>query len=305
MEHDTAGDPMTDMKWTRRTTRRISCELRSLGIDVGPKTVGCLLKELGYRLRVNHKKIAPRASRDRDEQFRYIEKQRRRFERKRLPIVSVDTKKKELIGNFKNAGVAWQKSPALVFDHDFRVHAEAIAVPYGIFDVRANCGRMFVGLSHDTPAFAVDALAHWWNHEGRRMYPDADHILVLADSGGSNGSRVRGWKHALQHTFCDRFGVNVTVCHYPAGSSKWNPADHRLFAPISRNWQGRPLDSLETMVNYMRTTTTSTGLKVRASITRRHYPLGVTITDKQMDSLRLRRHKVLPAWNYTLQAAAG
>ena len=171
-------------------------------------------------------------------------------------------------------------------------------------DLQANRGRMFVGLSHDTSAFAVDALVSWWTHEGHRMYSQADHVLILADSGGSNGARVRAWKFELQRKLCDRFGIGVTVCHYPPGASKWNPADHRLFAPISLNWQGRPLDSLSTMLNYMRTTTTSTGLKVRASLTRRNYPDGVKITDSQMAALKLHRHAVLPNWNYTLLPAA-
>lgn len=305
MKHDTAGDPMTGLKWTRRTTRKISRELRRLGLDVGPRTVARLLRKLDYRLRVNHKKVPLRRPKERDKQFRYIQQQRQFFEAEGLPIVSVDTKKKEMIGNFKNAGVTWQKSPTLVLDHDFRSHADGIAVPYGVFDLQTNRGSMFVGLSHDTPEFAVDALAYWWTHDGHRMYCDADHVLVLADSGGSNGARVRAWKHKLQRKFCDRFGVGVTVCHYPAGSSKWNPTDHRLFAPISLNWQGRPLDSLETMLNYMRTTTTSTGLKVRASRARRQYATGVKITDEQMAALDLHFHDVLPTWNYTLLPAAG
>ncbi len=300
MEHDTAGDPMTGLKWTRRTTRKISRALRSLKIVVSANTVGRLLKELGYRLRVNHKKISLGSPKERDEQFRYIKEQRQFFETEGLPIVSVDTKKKEMIGNFKNPGAILGKSPRLVLDHDFRSHAEAIAVPYGILDLQANHGRVFVGLSHDTSAFAVDALVHWWTHEGHQMYKEADHLLIFADTGGSNGARVRAWKFELQHKFCDRFGIGITVCHYPAGASKWNPIEHRLFAQISRNWEGQPLRSIDTMINYIRTTTTSTGLKVRASMTRRGYPKGVKITDAQMAGLNLCQHAVLPNWNYTL-----
>ena len=301
MEHETAGDPMTGLKWTRRTTRKLSQQLRCTGIRVSPRTVARLLKDLGFSLRVNHKELSSTASRaDRDQQFRYIQKQRDLFSAKRLPIISVDTKKKELIGNFKNPGRTWEESPTLVRDHDFRSDAEGIAVPYGILDLQANRGRVFVGLSRDTPAFAMDALVHWWRHEGHRMHRGTDHLLILADSGGSNGARVRAWKYGLQHKLCDVFGISVTVCHYPSGASKWNPIEHRLFAPISLNWQARPLDSLSTMINYLRTTRTSTGLRVRASITRREYPKGVVITEKQMGALNLHQHQVLPKWNYTL-----
>lgn len=300
MEHDTAGDPITGIKWTRRTTRKISDALCALKIVASPNTVARLLKDLGFRLRVNRKKIARVSHVDRDLQFGCIEEQRILFENECHPMVSVDTKKKELIGNFKNAGTTMEKEPIDVLDHDFRSDAEALAVPYGIYDLQKNHARMFVGLSSDTSAFAVDALGHWWAHEGRRNYPDADHVLILADAGGSNGARVRAWKFELQHSFCDRFGIGVTVCHYPSGASKWNPIEHRLFAQISRNWQGQPLRSVQTMINYMRTTTTSTGLKVRASITRRKYPKGVRVTDDQMAELQLYPHDVLPNWNYSI-----
>ncbi len=303
MEHETAGDPITGLKWTRKSTRKISAELRSREIDVSPSTVARLLKQLDFRLRVNHKKICLTLPEERDEQFRYIQKQKEIFQAEGLPILSVDTKKKESIGNFKNAGKTWEQSPRHVLDHDFFSHAEARAVPYGIYDLQANRGRLFVGLSHDTSAFAVDALVHWWTHEGHRMYSSADHFLILADSGGSNGARVRAWKYELQHKLCDAFGIGVTICHYPSGASKWNPIEHRLFGPISLNWQGRPLDTLPTMLNYVRTTSTSTGLKVRASLTRREYPTGVRITDEQMAALELHHHDVLPKWNYSLLPA--
>jgi hypothetical protein len=256
MEHETAGDPMTGLKWTRRTTQKLSDHLRTIGICVSARTVARLLKSLGFSLRVNHKKICRVSPAERDQQFRYIKRQRSRFGGRRLPIISVDTKKKELIGNFKNPGRTWEDAPTLVLDHDFRSDAEGLAVPYGILDLQANHGRVLVGLSRDTSAFAVDALVHWWSHEGRRMHQEADHLLILADSGGSNGARVRAWKYGLQHKVCNVFGIGVTVCHYPSGASKWNPIEHRLFAPISLNWQGRPLDSIATMVNYLRTTRT-------------------------------------------------
>jgi len=300
MEHDTAGDPISGIKWTRRTAPRISDALFSLEIHASSNTVARLLKQLGFRLRVNRKKIARVSHVDRDHQFGCIEQHRKLFESKSLPVISVDTKKKELIGNFKNAGTTMQKEAIDVLDHDFRSDAEALAVPYGIYDLQQNQARVFVGLSADTSAFAVDAVVHWWAHEGRRTYPNADRVLILADSGGSNGARVRAWKFELQSKLCDRFGIGVTVCHYPSGASKWNPIEHRLFAHISRNWQGQPLRSIETMIKYIRTTSTSTGLRVRASITRRHYPKGVKITDDQMAELNLFPHDVLPNWNYTL-----
>ena len=301
MEHETAGDPITGLKWTRRTTRKISEHLGYVRLDVSPRTVARLLKNLGFSLRVNHKEISTVSSEDRDEQFRYIQKQRDAFAAAGSPIISVDSKKKELIGNFKNPGTTWETSPTLVRDHDFRSDADGIAVPYGILDLQANRGRVFVGLSHDTPAFAVDALVHWWTHEGHRTYSTADHLLILADTGGSNGARVRAWKFQLQRKLCDTFGIAVTVCHYPSGASKWNPIEHRMFAPISLNWQGRPLDSIPTILNYIRTTTTSAGLKMSASMTRRNYPVGVRISDEQMTALKLQGHGVLPKWNYTLR----
>lgn len=304
MENETAGDPITGLKWSRRTTRRISTLLRRVGLYVSARTVARLLKSLGFSLRVNHKALSRTSPEDRDEQFRIIQQQKVAFAAAERPIISVDTKKKELIGNFKNAGRTWVQLPTRVLDHDFRSDADGLAVPYGILDLQANRGRMFVGLSSDTPEFAVDAVVHWWSHEGHRAYRDADHLLILADSGGSNGARVRAWKFGLQHRLCDPFDIGVTVCHYPSGSSKWNPIEHRLFAPISLNWQGRPLDSLATILNYLRTTTTSTGLKVRASMTRRNYAKGIRISDEQMKALQLRHHDVLPKWNYTLLPSA-
>ena len=300
MRHETAGDPITALKWTRKTTRKIGAELRSFGIEVSANTVARLLKQIGYRLRVNHKRINLVSPAERDDQFHYIQEQRDAFEAEGLPIVSVDTKKKELIGNFKNPGASWERSRRDVLDHDFRSDAEAIASPYGIYDLQENRGRIFLGLSHDTSEFAVDALVHWWTHEGHRTYSDAEELLILADSGGSNGARVRAWKFQLQHKLCDVFGIAVTVCHYPSGASKWNPVEHRMFGPISLNWQGHPLDSVSTLINYVRTTSTATGLRVRASMTRRNYPTGVRITDDQMAALELERHDVLPKWNYTL-----
>ena len=260
MKHETAGDPMTGLKWTRRTTEKIAEELREIGITVCANTVCKLLRQMGYALRVNHKKLTASSPTDRDEQFGYIANRRESFARRGLPIVSIDTKKKELIGNFKNAGSAWQRKPVLVRDHDFRSDADGIAIPYGVYDVQANLGSLFIGTTHDTPEFAVDNLARWWRYDGRRRHRGATQLLILADGGGSNSCRARAWKHNLQEVLCDRFGLTVTVCHYPTGASKWNPIEHRFFSEISKNWAGKPLDSYETVLNYARSTTTCGGL---------------------------------------------
>jgi hypothetical protein len=223
-----------------------------------------LLEDLDYRLRVNHKKLArgsTRTRRQRNQQFRYIETRRRSFARRGLPVISVDTKQKELIGCFKNPGAAWAPVATPVNDHDFRSDASHLASLYSVFDPVANRGHVFVGTSHDTPAFAVDCVARWWRTNGRARYPDADQLLILADTGGSNGARCRAWKHGLRTTLAEPTGLEVTVCHYPPGASKWNPIEHRLFSQISKNWAGEPLVTLETMLNFIRTTRTATGSK--------------------------------------------
>jgi hypothetical protein len=299
MQHDTAGDPITGVKWTRRTTEKIADELRALGVDVCANTVARLLKQLDFRLRVNHKKLS-RSRPDRDAQFAYIAAQREAFAAKGLPIVSIDSKKRELVGNFRNPGAAWNRKPVLVNDHDFRSDADGIAIPFGVYDPRANLGSLFVGTTYDTPRFAVDNLARWWVYDGHRRYPGATELLVLADGGGSNGHRNRGWKHALQQWLCDRHGLTVTVCHYPTGASKWNPIEHRMFSEISKNWAGQPLDSYETILNYARTTRTTTGLQIKAYLIQTHYPKAVRISDQEMDALHLRVHETQPTRNYTL-----
>jgi len=300
MEHHTAGDPINGLKWTRKTTLKISRELHKAGIVVSPKTVGRLLRGLKFSLRVNHKKVAGKSSPFRNQQFEYINRTRRRFERQGWPAISIDTKKRELVGRFKNAGASWERTPVLVNDHDFRTDASGVAIPWGIFDTQANRGQVFIGTSHDTPAFSVTALAQWWSGAGRRRYPHTKRLLILADCGGSNGARTRAWKYELQTRFCDRFGLTLTVCHYPPGTSKWNPIEHRLFSEISKNWAGRPLESFETVLKYIRTTQTATGLRVGATFNPRDYPTGVQIDDHVLAMINLARHDVLPDWNYTL-----
>lgn len=305
MKYETAGDPITGLKWTRKTTQKIAVELNSIDINVSPNTVARLLKNMKYSLRVNHKSLEcgnknPPNPDDRDYQFNLIEKKRKQYARAGNPVISVDTKKKELIGNFKNAGRSWGKEPILVKDHDFPSDAAGKAIPYGIYDTQTNRGTVFLGTTHDTPAFAVDSIESWWNTEGEKRYPGADKILILADSGGSNSARSRVWKYRLQKNLCDIYGLKVSVCHYPPGSSKWNPIEHRLFSEISKNWAGKPLVHYETVLKYIRTTKTSSDLKVKAHFVRKKYVTGERVSDKQMKQLVIKKDKKLPQWNYTL-----
>ncbi len=300
MEHDTAGDPMTGLKWTRRTTKKVTAELQSLGLKVSPRTVARLLKTMGFSLRVNHKSVSRTAPEDRDAQFAHIAELREQHAGAAAPVISVDTKKKELVGNFKNNGAAWSQTPVRVKDHDFRSEASGLAVPYGVYDLQANRGTVFVGMSYDTPFFAVTCIEKWWRTEGRKRYPGATKLLVLADCGGSNGYRCRAWKAGIQYKLCDRHGLSVTVAHYPAGASKWNPIEHRLFSEISKNWAAVPLRSFDTILKYLRSTRTSGGLRVKAHLDRRTYPKGIRIPDAEMKDLTLKAHDAMPSWNYVL-----
>jgi len=255
---------------------------------------------MDYSLRVNHKKLSTDSSADRDRQFDYIADLRRRFQRRRWPMISVDTKKRELVGNFKNPGTRWDRAPRLVNDHDFRTDSIGVAIPYGIYDPATNRGSVVVGISHDTPAFAAHSIAHWWQREGLLRYAGARQLLILADTGGSNACRCLAWKIQLQSQLADPFGLTVTVAHYPTGASKWNPIEHRLFSEISKNWAGEPLNSYPTILNFIRTTKTHTGLSVSAYLDRTHYPTSVDPAPEQICLLRLHTHQVLPRWNYTI-----
>jgi hypothetical protein len=299
---ETAGDPQSEQKWVRSSLRQVSARLGALGHAASPPTVGRLLKRLDYALHVNAKKReASAAHPQRNEQFEYIAAQRERFTTAGWPIVSVDTKKKELIGNFKNAGQTWSREAEAVNVHDFPQDALGRAVPYGIYDLTRNRGTVCVGQSADTARFAVAAIARWWHDEGCTAFAGTDQLLILADGGGSNGWQPRRWKQQLQEHLSDRFGVTVTVCHYPPGCSKWNPIEHRLFGPITTNWAGRPLRSWETLLSYIRGTQTRTGLTVRAYLDDQRYPTGETVSDAAMAALCLERHAVCPRWNYTIR----
>lgn len=303
LQHDTAGDPMTGLKWSRRTTAKIAAELCEIGIQVSDRTVAALLHRMGYSLRVNHKKVAGASPGHRNEQFLRITELRKSCAAASSPIISVDAKKKELVGRFKNDGTTWEREPVAVNDHDFRSDAQGIAIPYGVYDLLANHGVVFIGDTHNTPAFSVDAIARWWRIEGRLRYPGADSLVILADSGGSNAASSRAWKYGLQTKLCNRHGISVRVAHYPSGASKWNPIEHRLFSEISKNWAGRPLDSYETILNYISTTSTKTGLTVEAHRVFLSYETGVKITDVQMRELNIVSDPDLPKLNYTIHPA--
>lgn len=304
MENETAGDPITGLKWTRRTTAKIAAQLKVSGINVCSKTVARLLKQLGFSLLVNQKKVARTVNvspQERDAQFLHIAELRELCAAEDVPVISVDTKKKELIGNFKNAGQTWERSAVAVNDHDFRSQADGIAIPFSIYDLKYNKGFVCVGTSYDTPQFAAESIARWWSRQGKRRYPSARELVILADAGGSNGPRCRAWKYELYKKLCNHYGLIVKVAHYPSGASKWNPVEHRLHSEISKNWAGRPLNSLETVMSYINTTTTSTGLKVQASHVKKKYQKGVKISDAEFCKIPIAYDNVLPRWNYSLR----
>jgi len=286
--------------WTSKRLRDISGELGQLGLHVCPNTVRRLLDEVGYALHANRKSLCPNSSPLRDPQFHYLNHHRKEFASSGCPIISVDTKKKELVGLFKNNGRLWSQAPIEVQDHDFRSQAKGLAIPYGIYDVQANRSMVVVGTSHDTPDFAVDAICLWWRRDGSRRYPKAPELLILADTGGSNGARCRAWKLALQEKLVDRFQLAVTVCHYPTGASKWNPIEHRVFGEISKQWGGCPLTDYQRIVNLIGATRTQTGLVVNCTLNTKHYPTKVPISKQQVAELDLLQHPFLPQWNYTL-----
>jgi len=290
---------MTADKFIRTTLQSLSDDLHRIGHPVSPPTVARLLRDQKYNLHVNVKRLTGPPHPDRDRQFRHIQEKIDAFRAEGWPILSVDSKKKELIGNFCNAGSTWCKSGTEVNAHNFPSDAQCKAVPYGLYDVLANRGHVVVGTSADTPAFATDAIAAWWNRIGSRRYPRTGALLVLADAGGSNGCRPRLWKYRLQ-ALADRYGLVVNVCHYPTGASKWNPVEHRLFGPISVNWAGIPLRTPDVMLSCLRGTSTQGGLRVSAQWQPRAYPKGVKVTRAEMDRVHLLKGDLCPRWNYSI-----
>lgn len=300
-EDSACGDPESPLQWIDKSTRTLSKELLKKDHKISHVKVGQLLKENDYRLQGNVKSEEGATHPDRDAQFRYIATKSQEYLAAKEPVISVDTKKKELVGNYKNNGHQWlpKGKPIEVNTHDFPDPHLGKAVPYGMFDLQRNEGYVNVGINHDTGEFAVASIRRWWEHLGRRRYPKAEKILITADAGGSNGYRLRLWKKELQ-TFADETGLEVMVCHFPPGTSKWNKIEHRLFSFISINWKGKPLTSYEIIVNLIAHTRTNTGLKVYAALDDRVYQLKRKVTDKEMKLLKIAPHEFHGEWNYTI-----
>jgi len=297
----TRGDPMSPLRWTCKSRANLAAAMTKDGWVVSSTTVGRLLHELGYSLKSVRKSTEGASHPDRNEQFEHINATAEAFLQRGSPVISVDTKKKELVGDFKNAGKEWQPQgqPEKVLVHDFPTDASGKAVPYGIYDMARNEAYVSVGTDHDTPAFAVASIRRWWMTMGRRAYPDAEELLITADAGGSNGYRTRAWKLQLQ-VLADELGFPISVSHFPPGTSKWNKIEHRLFCHITQNWRGKPLRTFEAVVELIGNTRTSTGLKVKAKLDTKAYPTGVVVTKSQMTALDLRRHEFHGEWNYKL-----
>ncbi|WP_406004470.1 ISAzo13 family transposase [Streptomyces sp. NBC_00987] len=301
VEPDVRGDPMSPLRWTVKSTRTLARELTRAGHRVSADTVAGLLREEGFSLQANVKTIEGSQHPGRDAQFRYLNEQAREHRDTGQPVISVDTKKKELVGEFKNSGRQWRPAtdPVPVNVHDFADPQLGKAVPYGIYDLAANTGWVNVGIDHDTAAFAVESIRRWWHGQGRSAYPRATRLLITADAGGSNGYRTRAWKLELGALAAET-GLTITVCHLPPGTSKWNKIEHRLFSHITMNWRGRPLTSHEVIVKSIAATTTRTGLRVSAELDTNSYPTGVQIGDAEMAALPLTRHTFHGDWNYAL-----
>ncbi|WP_285574790.1 ISAzo13 family transposase [Streptomyces sp. RTGN2] len=300
VEPDERGDPMSPLRWTTKSTRKLAAELTRQGHRVSADTVAGLLREEGFSLQANAKTIEGAQHPDRDAQFRYLNEQARDHRDAGDPVISVDSKKKELIGDYKNAGHEWQPAgqPVRVKTHDFPGQAEK-AIPYGIYDMTANTGWVSIGTDHDTAAFAVASIRRWWQAVGRHDYPGARRLLITADGGGSNGYRTRGWKTQLADLVAET-GLEITVCHLPPGTSKWNKIEHRLFSHITMNWRGRPLTSHEVMLQTIAATTSRTGLTVQAELDSGEYPTGIRVSDGEIAVLPITRHRFHGDWNYTL-----
>lgn len=303
LKDNTAGDPITGIKWTRKTIRQLSRELLRKGIRIGRNTVRRLLKGQRYALRLNRQRLTNAHDPRRDRQMRYIARWRRAFQKAGKPAISVDAKKRELVGNFKNTGRSWRQQPFDVLETDFLSEAKGKAIPYGIYDSVRNAGYVVIGVSHETAEFAVAAIRSWWLEVGRRAYPGQQHVLIQADDGGANDSRSWLWKACLQD-LADECQLTITVTHFPAGASKWNWIEHRLFCFISSNWAGQPLVSYETILKFIRTTRTETGLSCQARLDRTKYATGLKVSAAEKASINLKLHRIFPNWNYTIEPHA-
>ena len=301
VEPTSRGDPQSPLRWTCKSVRQLAAELRRQGHTVGRQTVAHLLAGLGYSLQANRKTKEGSSHPDRNAQFAYLNARVRVFQKRGYPVVSVDAKKKELVGDFKNGGREWRPTgqPELVRVYDFADKDLGKAIPYGVYDQTATMGWVNVGVDHDTAAFAVESLRRWWVHMGSHMYRGAPAMLITADGGGSNGSRNRLWKVALQQLANDT-GMRMTVCHFPPGTSKWNKIEHRMFSHISMNWRGCPLISHEVVVNLIANTTTQQGLTIQAALDTGRYPTGIRVTDQELGQVKLKKAKFHGEWNYTI-----
>ncbi len=305
IDSQTRGDPESPLRWICKSTRTIAAQLAKKKHPVSHAKVAQILHDLNYSLQSNRKTEEGTDHPDRDAQFRHINAAVKKCLKQCIPVISVDTKKKELIGNYDNAGQQWlpAKQPKKVQGHDFPGPEVPRAYPYGIYDLGRNAGFVNVGTDHDTGAFAVASIRGWWRSEGRRLYPDTNMILITADGGGSNGSRLRLWKLELQK-FADQTGLSISVCHFPPGTSKWNKIEHRLFSFITSNWRGEPLRDYETIVNLIAKTTTAKGLKVTCRLDRRKYPTGRRVSDEEMENINVERNKFHGDWNYVIKPTA-
>lgn len=297
----TRGDPESPLRWTSKSTRKLANELKELGYKVSPQKVNTLLKKLGYSLQANRKTREGTSHPDRNAQFEHINRKVKDFLARGQPVISVDTKKKELVGDFKNNGREWypEKNPETVRVHDFKDKELGKAIPYGIYDVGTNEGWVNVGVDHDTPEFAVESIRRWWLKMGREHHPDATELLIMADAGGSNSYRARAWKFHLQR-LANEISLKIVVRHFPPGTSKWNKIEHRMWSYISMNWRGRPLVSLEVVISLISSTTTTTGLRIQADLDDGTYPNGEKIDDEAMDAIRLQPSSFHGDWNYAI-----
>ena len=303
MEEDTAGNPMSFVKWTNKSLHKIEKEIKRRGHNMSYRTIGRRLKEMGYSLQGNKKTFEGLTHPERDAQFHYINYTVGEFVKKKQPVISVDTKKKELVGNFKNSGRIWTKKGQAehVNAYDFPSFAKGKAVPYGAYDITLNKGFVNVGISYDTAEFAVESVRQWWKQLGKKHYPKAKELLITADSGGSNGYRNRGWKYYL-NKLSKETGLKITVLHFPPATSKWNKIEHRMFSFISQNWKGKPLTDFQVIINFIKSTTTEKGLQIFARLDRTKYQRGKIFTDEDMAKIMLIPHETHPGWNYTILA---
>ena len=304
IDPSTRGDPESPLRWTSKSVRKLSEQLKKEGYQISHQTVATILYELDYSLQANRKTSEGKKSHpDRDKPFHHINGKIKSFLRRRLPVISVDTKKKELVGKYKNDGHEWEAKgcPIEVLSHDFPDPKVPKAVPYGVYDIGKNMGWVNVGMSADTAEFAVESIRQWWMCIGRKKYPEKNQLLICADSGGSNGYRLHLWKYELQK-FCNRYGLKISICHFPPGTSKWNKIEHKLFSYISMNWRGRPLTDYRTVINLISSTKTKNGLTVKVRLDKKEYKKGVKVPKSEIKSLNIKRDDFHGEWNYSIHS---